>query len=185
MTSKVVVPSPRGDFAAVRDATSATMPFLVWRHEVIAELTRRGIAVRNLGAWLARLPMWWTEGEPIWMTVESIAFVAKRASVEAHADREIDFMRTAYRSPELVPARFRITTPMGRAEGVVMSRSGTVSAGPGALAWMQLQIRRAGQGRTLHVYEPRRGHCRVQHTAGANAPAIDVDLRGATVEVVS
>lgn len=75
------------------DSTCETCPRHIWKHEVTLAAFAKGATAESCAPFMAKLDLWYTSGEPVWMAADSLAFAAKQHAIEARADREVANLR--------------------------------------------------------------------------------------------
>ncbi len=53
----------------------------------------KGALAEACGPFIGKLDLWYTSGEPVWMAADSLAFAAKRHTLEERADLEARSLR--------------------------------------------------------------------------------------------
>ena len=58
-------------------STCETCPRHIWKHEVIVTALAKGATAEACEPFMGKLDLWYTSGEPVWMAVDGVVFVAR------------------------------------------------------------------------------------------------------------
>jgi hypothetical protein len=78
--------------------TRETVPFHIWKHNVLLAASRRGVPQEYIERpeVRARIQRAWAAGEPIWMAVDALTVFAKGAAIHERAERDGSPLRSAF-----------------------------------------------------------------------------------------